>query len=145
MIAQFWESQSLIRSLYSSHLEPVCKKYQLTHMELDVLLFLANNPAYDTATDIVEKRLLTKSHVSLAVNSLSKKGYLFKTYAKGNRKTIHLSICNSASPIISDGRNAQRTFGQLLLKNFSFEDLQTLNRLFSQIDYNIHHYFEEEH
>lgn len=46
---------SLFKKIYDQSLEPVCKKYQLTRMELDILLFLANNPGYDTAKDIIER------------------------------------------------------------------------------------------
>ena len=57
----------LNQKVYRRFLEPVGEKYDLNRAELDVLLFLANNPSYDTATDIVEYRGLVKSHVSAAV------------------------------------------------------------------------------
>ena len=97
MDSEFWISLTLVRALYADFLEPVCKTYHLTRMELDVLLFLANNPDFDTATDIVEKRRLTKSHVSLAVNALVHKGYLSRIFRENNRKTVHLVLCGSAS------------------------------------------------
>lgn len=96
MDSEFWTSQTLVHALYANLLEPVCRTHHLTRMELDVLLFLANNPALDTATDIVEKRRLTKSHVSLAVNALVHKGYLSRTFQENNRKTMHLVLCASA-------------------------------------------------
>ena len=55
---------------YARLLEPVCKKFDLTRNELDVILFLANNPNFDRAVDIVNNRGLTKSHVSMSVASL---------------------------------------------------------------------------
>ena len=54
---------------YARLLEPICKKWDLTRNELDVILFLANNPDYDRAVDIVNNRGLSKSHVSLSINS----------------------------------------------------------------------------
>lgn len=42
----------------------------LNRMELDVLLFLANNPEQDTAAAMVRLRGLSKSHVSAAVEEL---------------------------------------------------------------------------
>lgn len=59
-----------MEDLYGKMLAPVCERYGLTYMELTILLFLANNPRYDTATEIVKFRHLTKSHVSLTVRSL---------------------------------------------------------------------------
>ena len=93
------EVKSLVtlgKRAYGQAMEPVCLRHGITRMELDVLLFLAVNPALDTATDIVEKRRLTKSHVSLAVNALVHKGYLSRTFQENNRKTVHLVLCASA-------------------------------------------------
>ena len=76
MLAEYWESLPLFKRLYQEKLEPVCSEYSLTRMELNILLFLANNPVHDTATDIVEVRHLTKSHVSASVKTLQARGYL---------------------------------------------------------------------
>lgn len=78
--------------LYRMGLEPVCEKYGLTRMELDILLFLANHPEYDTARDIIEKRKLTKSHVSASIARLKERGCLETYFEDGNRKTIHLKL-----------------------------------------------------
>ena len=145
MYSQFWTNQSHIKSLYSDCVEPVCKKYKLTRMELDILMFLSNNPQFDTATDIVEMRHLTKSHVSLAVNSLVKKELLKKTHASNNQKTTHLTVLNSAYPIIQDGKAVQKKFGSILFRNISPEDCKQLKRLFKQININLNHYFQEGH
>lgn len=144
MYSQFWTYLSYIKSLYSDCVEPVCKKYDLTRMELDVLMFLSNNPQFDTASSIVEKRHLTKSHVSLAVNSLVKKNFLEKTHSPENQKTVHLSVLSSALPIIQDGTTAQKKFGSILLENFSAKDLEQLRRLFRQLNSNLNNYFQEE-
>lgn len=143
MFSSFWTSQSLAKSLYSDCMEPTCRKYRLTHMEFDVLMFLANNPQFTTATDIVEHRRLTKSHVSLAVNSLVRKGFLKKLPSAHNRKTMHLSVCGSSDRIIRDGRQAQKEFVSVLFNGFSSEDCERLNEYFCRINQNIQDHFKE--
>ena len=44
------------RDFYTGLIDPVCKKYGLTQMEFNILLFLANNPECDTAAQIIRKR-----------------------------------------------------------------------------------------
>lgn len=78
--------------LYHKLQSPVLTRYRMTQIELDVLLFLANHPGLDTAKDIVEIRRLTKSHVSAAVEGLSRKGYLLRVRRPDNRKLIHLVL-----------------------------------------------------
>lgn len=144
MYAKFWNDQSLIKSLYSECMEPVCKKHDLTRMELDILMFLANNPEFTTATEIVENRQLTKSHVSLAVNTLTRKGFLTRSFSGKNRKTIHLTVCENAREIIEDGRNSQQEFGGILFRDFSKEDKEALSHLLSKLEQNIRHHYREE-
>ena len=72
---QFWTDQKLILSFYHHCTRPVCERFELTQAEFDILMFLTNNPEYDTAADIVRIRLLTKSHVSMAIKNLKKRGY----------------------------------------------------------------------
>lgn len=73
MIKDLLDSIAITKKLYAVSLEPVYKQYGLTKMELDIILFLANNPGYDSAKDIIERRLLTKSHVSTTIKSLIEK------------------------------------------------------------------------
>lgn len=137
MTTEFWEVQSLIKTLYSDCLEPVCEQHSLTRMELDILLFLANNPQFDTAASIIEMRRLTKSHVSTSIKALEARGLLTKSYAPGNRKTAHLSITPAAGGIVANGKAAQGSFYGIAFRDFSEEDLGTMKQLFSQIADNI--------
>ena len=68
------------RDFYTGLIDPVCKKYGLTQMEFNILLFLANNPECDTAAQIIKKRAFTKSHVSMSVRSLEERGLLTGEY-----------------------------------------------------------------
>ncbi len=64
--------------LYEKRMAPVSTSFDLTAIELSIILFLANNPEYDTAKDIVNKRHLTKSHVSVSLRDLEERGYIKK-------------------------------------------------------------------
>lgn len=124
-------------SLYTTIVSPVCEKYGLTYMEFTVLMFLANNPQFDTASDIVKYRHLTKSHVSMSVRSLEDKGLLKGEHYKPNRKTIHLTALDAADMIISEGREAQRSFGKILFSGFSDFEYDQLTSFIKRIDENI--------
>ena len=76
----FWENQKIIRALYTQCTKPVCNRFGLTQMEYDIMMFLHNNPQYDTAADIVKTRMLTKSHVSAALKALEDKRYICLLY-----------------------------------------------------------------
>lgn len=96
------------RDFYTGLIDPVCKKYGLTQMEFNILLFLANNPEFDTAAQITKKRAFTKSHVSMSVRSLEERGLLTGEYYGADRRTIHLKLTDAAAPMVSDGKNVQK-------------------------------------
>lgn len=136
------EHQNAIKALYSKCVGPVCQKHDITRMELDILLFLYNNPHCDTASDIVELRYLSKSQVSASVSSLERRGYLEKRYAEGNRKTVHLSIRSEASDIVADGRRAQEEFLKVMIRGIPEPDLDCMKRCIQSIMQNIDAYLK---
>lgn len=106
---------------------------------MDILLFLANNSCFDTATDIIEIQYLSKSQVSSSIKLLEQRGCLRKEYANQNHKTAHLKICGAAMDIIRDGKSAQEQFLAILLNGFSQEEIVNIN---NQIWYNIDSYLK---
>lgn len=139
-----WEHQNAIKTLYSKCVGPICTKYNITRMELDILLFLANNPCFDTAADIVEIRYLSKSQVSTSIKLLEQRKWLQKEYTGGNKKTAHLKICESAMDVITDGTAAQEHFLSILLRGFSKEETDFMKRYNDRIVTNIKNYLKEE-
>lgn len=135
-----WEHQNAIKALYSKCVCSVCRKHGITRIELDILLFLANNPGYDTATDIVEIRYLTKSQVSSAIKHMEGCGFLRKEYTKGNRKTAHLRICDPAAKIVTDGQAAQHRFFEIMTEGIPQEELDSMRRCIDRVSKNIDRY-----
>lgn len=61
---------------YNAVCKPLCQELGLSQTALDILLFLANNPDYKTARDIVEVRHIKANLVSMNVDKLVQEGYL---------------------------------------------------------------------
>lgn len=126
----FMELRTLSNYLHEQVLEPVAKENHLTLAELDILLFLANNPGCDTAQEIVKNRLMTKSYVSLGLRSLEKKHYIERSLVPGNRKTIHLKVMPSAQSIIMQGNEVQEELKNLLFEGIDEEEMDVLRKSF---------------
>lgn len=129
---------------YTRMMMPVCAKHGLTYTELTVVMFLANNPTLDTASDIVKCRNLAKSHVSVSVRSLEDRGLLTKEYKNGNHRSSHLRLTALADPIVKDGRAAQESFGEMLFCGVSAEEKNTVTEVFQKIDRNLVSYAKGE-
>lgn len=143
MIKDLLDSISITKKLYAISLEPVYKQYDLTKMELDILLFLANNPEYDSAKDIIERRQLAKSHVSTSIKSLIEKEYLKPAYLHNNKKTVHLILLDSSIEIIKAGQLAQKKFIETIFKDFTKTEKQIIINSFSKISQNANNALKE--
>ena len=136
------ENVFISKELYQTMISPLCDKYDMTQAEMTVLLFLANNPQKDTATDIVEKRRMTKSSVSMAARALQEKGLIFGEYVDGNHRSIHLKVCDNALNIIEDGRKAQNKFFEVLTKDFTEAERTAFKEYIMRVTDNIRNYNE---
>ena len=144
MLFDLWDGLSLFKKIYDQSLEPVCKKYQLTRMELDILLFLANNPGYDTAKDIIERRRLTKSHVSMSLKDLERRDLVQKEYYPGNQKTAHLKLSSASIQMVAEGQQAQKKFFQTVFREFNPEDVSRMEDYFERMRKNMQNALKEE-
>ena len=116
----------------------------LSMREIHVLLFLANNPGYDTARDISELRGLSKSQVSQAVELLAAEGFLLRTPDEADRRVVHLSITPAGLPLARECQTIQTACGQRLLAGLSEEQEQQLALLLGTVLDNGSHLTEEE-
>lgn len=133
----FWNFISSVEDEYSKYRKQITEKYRLSAAEADILMFLANNPQYDTAADVSKIRRILKSQVSVSVKSLCEKGLLAGSYKNGNRKSIHLAITEKAKPIITFGKKIQNEFSSLLFTDFSEEEKEAFDKLHRKIELNI--------
>lgn len=122
---------------YARLLDPICKRYGLTRNELDVLLFLTNNPQYDRAVDIVNNRGLSKSHVSLSISGLEEKGLLQRQDDPSDKRTVHLKLTEAAAPIAETGRMAQTRFFKYLHQGVTQEQVEMMIAFARKVNENI--------
>ena len=99
---------------YTAVCKPLCQTLKLPQTAFDILLFLANNPAYQTAADIVEVRMIKANLVSVNVDKLVRDGYLTRESMPGDRRKTRLLCTEKAQPVIMQGRQLQSAFLQRL-------------------------------
>ena len=131
------------RDFYTGLIDPVCKKYGLTQMEFNILLFLANNPDYKTARDIVEVRHIKANLVSMNVDKLVQEGYLERYAVASDRRKTKLLCTGKADPIIRRGRAVQNAFFKRLLDHVEPADQEVFFRTMELIGKNLDEILKE--
>ena len=106
----FMHSAAKAKKTYEGIFHEIAKAERLTQNEIDVLLYLWNNPGYDTARDIVNYRMISKSHVCGAVDRLTERGYLSGRQEAADRRKVHLKIEPSAEEVVRRLAEVQMQF-----------------------------------
>ncbi len=133
----YLDSTQRSHKMYAAILEPVCRQFSLTRNELDIMLFLANNPGFDRAADIVAVRKIAKSHVSLSVGNLEKRGLLLREFEEGDRRAAHLKLTDAAIPIVRAGQHLQKRFFTKMFDGLSGKELELWGKILEKICKNI--------
>ena len=122
---------------YESYCQPLCKKYQFNQTCFDVLMFLANNPEYNTARDICEIRGIRTGMASVAVDFLVKNGYLLRQTDCDDRRISRLNLTEKSTAIIQEGRSIQQSFGNRLTAGISAKEMAAYMKTAQKIKENI--------
>ena len=75
VISDLLSGAKSFHKIYNQSIQTAASRHGLSLMDGDVILFLYNNPDYDTAKDISTFRMLAKSGVSASVESLTGLGH----------------------------------------------------------------------
>ena len=124
-------------SAYSAACKPLCQQLHLPQTAFDILMFLANNPGYQTASDIVEVRKLKANLVSVNVDRLVQESYLAREADPADRRRVLLRCTEKAQPIIKRGRALQEDFGQRLLEHTTKAQRKAFFETMELIDKNL--------
>lgn len=122
-----------IKKTYSHLCEPVMQKYHITRCELDILLFLYNNPELNTAKDIVGKRGIIKSQASVGIEKLINKNYLKIIRDKNDKRKYRLYLLEQSEEIIEDGLKFQQTFNEMIFKSISSQEQEIFQNILEKI------------
>lgn len=105
----------------------------LSMREAHILLFLANNPDYDTARDITLLRGISKSQVSQAVELLAAEGFLLRTPDEEDRRVVHLAISSEGQPLAEECQALQEQCAAQLLTGLTAEQIHQLRELLDTV------------
>ena len=111
------------KKYHAARFEAASVQYGLNQLEIDILLFLHNNPDCRTASDICRYRGLAKSNVSAAVERLRARGVL--------------GFAPDALPMVAVLADIQRCSLEPLFAGFTAQEQQTLQDYLRRMDANL--------
>ena len=128
---------------YEKALLPLAKETDMPHTAISILLFIANNPEFATASYICDMRGLKRPVVSAHVESLVQGGYIERRAVPGDRRKDALVCTEKASKLVEMGRARQIQFAEAVLDGISEEDRAVMERCFMRMNRNIDRIIKE--
>lgn len=125
------------QKLYEQSISRAAKRFRMTRMEMEVILFLVNNPEMNTAKEIVDYRMFTKSSVSKAVELLMKKGYLTGEEDQKDRRIIRLKLLEKARPAWESAVSEQEAYIETLYYGVTKEERDTMIHVIEKMAVNV--------
>ena len=111
-----------VRDNYDKKIEDIALEIGLSKPEADLLLFLSNNPSYNTARDAVIYRGFSKAYVSKALNSLYKKNYISFKQDVVDKRYQHIFIKDAIENKVRILKNTQEEIISEYTKNITDEE-----------------------
>ena len=126
-----------ILQVYGALCKPLCQEIKMPQTAFDILMFLANNPEYNTARDIVEVRKIKANLVSINVDKLVQEGFLERQPMENDRRKTKLICTEKAQPIIDKGHKLQENFIEKLFENIDENSRVIFKRTIEDIETNL--------
>ena len=121
------------REAYSKYCCRAIIKEPFSPNEMNLLIFLSNNPQMDTAKELTVTLGVSKGLICRSVDSLTQKGEVDKR----DRRIVHLMLTDKAAPIIQLLQENRAKFSQWITQEIPQSDLETYKRVNKQLIQNI--------
>ena len=136
MTMEMFNYGNFIKKIVEKAYLEMTRKYNPTNNEIAVVSYLSISEK-DTASDIVNELLFSKSHVSLSVDSLVKKGLIEKVQDQQDKKISHLLLTEKADPMINDLCLRKKEIEEIFFKGFTREEKTQFQMLIEKMVSNI--------
>ena len=131
---------SLFRRYYQNSFQDLLEKFGLTRLEAVILIFLHNNPDFNTARDIVELRGLSKSNVSTALEALRLRQYLTVRPDPDSRRVRRIFLREEKRDVVEALAARQQETLDRLTEGFAPEELAQMQQFLDRMEENIKRY-----
>ena len=119
------------------------EKYKLTQNEVEVLIFLYNNPELNTSKDIVKYRWTSKSLVCKSVRSLLDNEYLDPAADYDDGRVMRLIMPEKTREIAKDLAEKEKEFYDLVFAGITDKEMAAIRGFAERIDVNLDEFLKK--
>lgn len=122
-----------LRKVYINEFTQRFQEDSFSPNELDLMLFLHNNPSINTASQLCTCLNVSKALVCRSVESLTRRGFLASEPDLCDRRIQHLHLTPGADPVIERLLSVRETFDREIRRKISPDDLRQMEETMDRI------------
>lgn len=112
----------VFKKLMEHRCGPVCEKYGLKQIEVEILFYMSKVPASITSTDIYHSLNMNKGQISRSMESLCKKGYLSAKPDETDRRLVLFDLTGQAKEVVEEINLVTEKFRDDIFEGISEEE-----------------------
>lgn len=116
----------------------------LKRVEIEVLFFLSRFPEQNTMKDICNHLQMNKGHISTALESLNKQGYVEQQQDSNDRRYVHYMLTKKAGEIVAQMDVAWEKMTKRMMEGLVKSEVQVFEKVAFRIGENIEKMLNEE-
>lgn len=128
---------SKFKKLYEKRLCCIYEKYDLRKIDMEIIVYLANCGAEDTARDIANTNMFTKGHISQSVKRLSDLEFISITQDDKDMRVQHLKLTDNVTPILKELKSEKDKVAACVFSGVTDEENKVLIKVFEKMCSNI--------
>lgn len=126
-----------LKKLIARKAEPVMREYDLRPVELDILVFLKKEKEIDTARGIMQKKHLSKAHVSKSIENLHTRGFIRITEDEEDHRLLHIRLTDKSEEVVWKVTSVYTECKQILQEGIREEEFAVMNRVIQKMTENV--------
>ncbi len=135
---------SKFKKLYEKRLCCIYERYDLRKIDMEIIVYLANCGAEDTARDIANTNMFTKGHISQSVKRLNDLEYISITQDENDMRIQHLKLTDKVKPMLKELKAEKDKVTTCVFAGVTDEENQVMANVFEKMCYNIMKEMSEE-
>lgn len=128
-IQQYLSFVKKSETVYQKFCQGVIRDWDLNPTSFQVIMFVANNPQYNTARDLCRIRGIKTGIASVAIEQLIQTGLLERRTDLSDRRIQRLYVTPAAERLVEQGREVQKDFARTISDALTEEETEIYFRL----------------
>lgn len=130
-------SGAQLKKLMAKKVEPIIQECDLRPVELDILVFLHSEKTIDTAKGIIQKKHLSKAHISKSIDNLRSKGFIRISEDDSDHRLLHISLTERSEEVIGQVVHVYEECRDIMQRGISRDDLEVVKKVIRKMNQNI--------